>query len=293
MDTPEGTPLDRRRSVLCVPATDARKVAKALASDADEVVVDLEDAVAPERKGVAREVVRGLEADGAGPRLAVRVNPLAGPWGRLDLEAVAQSAATISSIVLPKAEVADDLLGVERELTRRYEGRLDDLPTIQALVETAAGVTGLPDLVRGSRLLEGVIIGYADLAASLGRRAAADPSSWSYVQQAVLLAARSAGIHAVDGPYLGTQDDDGFRAAVRSVADAGFDAKWVIHPQQLAFVNTALAPTPEELSHARRVVEALGDAHDAGAGALSLDGQLVDEAMAVAARRVLARAAHA
>ena len=264
-----------------------------MASDADEVVVDLEDAVAPDRKDEARDAVRRLVVDGAGPRLAVRVNPLDGPWGRLDLEAVAGSSARISSVVLPKAERVDDLLGVEHELTRLHEGRLDGVPTIQALVETAAGVTGLPALVRGSRLLEGLVIGYADLAASLGRRGAADPSSWSYVQQAVLLAARSAGIHAVDGPYLGTQDDEGFRAAVRIVADAGFDAKWVIHPQQLASVNAALAPTPEELSHARRVVDALGEAHGAGSGALSLDGQLVDEAMAVAARRVLARAAHA
>lgn len=167
-------------------------------------------------------------------------------------------------------------------------GRAEPLG-IDALIETASGVIGLSDVVARNVRLRGVIIGYADLAASLGRSQAADPAAWRSVQDAVLLHAATAGIAAVDGPFLGVADDDDFRAAVDAAATAGFQAKWVIHPRQVSYVTQAFAPSASDVDHAQRVLAALDEAATSRQGAAVVDGALVDEAMAVAARRVLGR----
>lgn len=275
--------------MLSVPASRPDRIHKALASGADEVVVDLEDAVAPQHKSEARDVVRSLEVEPAGVSVAVRVNELRSAWGLRDLEAIIASTAPIRSIVVPKVESREDLTAVEQVLDglAAEAGMATDL-RIQALVETAAGIAALPDIVSRRHRLDSVIVGYADLAASLGRTADADPSTWLTVQMAVLTHARSAGVAAVDGPHLSVADDDGFRDAVGHSAALGFDAKWVIHPRQIAAVGEAFRPSREAIEHATRVVEALDAAHRRGAGAVSLDGDLIDEAMAVAARRTLA-----
>lgn len=266
-------------------------VGKALASGAGEVVIDLEDAVAPEAKADAREFVRTLRCDEPSTRIAVRVNPLRSPWGLRDLEAVAGSAAPISSIVLPKAETREDLAAVEQILDglEAAGGAIAGL-TIQALVETAAGVAGLGDLVSRPRRLEAVIIGYADLAASLGMPGDPGAAAWLPIQISVLTHARAAGVEAVDGPFLGVADDDRFRAAADQVVALGFDSKWAIHPRQIAYLNEVFSPSADAVQWAQKVIAALDAAHAAGSGAVAVDGELVDEAMAVAARRTLAEA---
>ena len=186
--------------------------------------------------------------------------------------------------MLPKAETRADVARVESLLAGS-----DREIVVQALIETAAGLAGLADVVRAPERLSCLIVGYADLAASLGRGRVA-PGRWVVAQELVLLHARAAGLLAVDGPYLGVTDDEVFRDAVQEVANAGFDAKWVIHPRQVATINAAFGPTDAAVAHARRVLEALADAASVGRGAVQLDGQLLDEAMAVHARRVLAKA---
>lgn len=280
-----------RTSILCVPAASPTLVQKALATAASEVVIDLEDAVAPERKDVAREVVRGLERVEGGPRITVRVNQLRSPWGLRDLRAVAESNADIASIVLPKVESREDLAAAEQVL----DGIAAELGVavslrIEALIETARGVANLDDICARRDRLAGLVIGYADLAASLGRHPDADPSSWTPIQMEVLLRARAAHLEVVDGPYLGVDVGESFAEAVGRAVTLGFDAKWVIHPRQVDPVSAAFTPSSEAVAHAERVVELLGRAHEGGSGALALDGELVDEAMAVAARRVLTRA---
>lgn len=280
-----------RTSILCVPAANPTLVQKALATAASEVVMDLEDAVAPERKDVAREVVRGLDHVEGGPRITVRVNQVRSPWGLRDLRAVVESRADIASIVLPKVESREDLAVVEHVL----DGIAAELGVavplrIEALIETARGVANLDDICARRDRLDGLVIGYADLAASLGRHPDADPSSWTPIQMEVLVRARAAHLDVVDGPHLTVDVDESFADAVRRAVTLGFDAKWVIHPRQVESVSDAFTPSPESVAHAERVVELLGRAHEGGSGALALDGELVDEAMAVAARRVLTRA---
>ena len=276
------TDFPGRRSVLSVPADDARKIGKALAAGADEVVVDLEDAVAVADKDHARVLLANFAWPEERPSLAVRVNGVGTPWFEADVRAAAQAGA--DSIVLPKAETRADVARVESLLAGS-----DREIVVQALIETAAGLAGLADVVRAPERLSCLIVGYADLAASLGRGRVA-PGRWVVAQELVLLHARAAGLLAVDGPYLGVTDDEVFRDAVQEVANAGFDAKWVIHPRQVATINAAFGPTDAAVAHARRVLEALADAASVGRGAVQLDGQLLDEAMAVHARRVLAKA---
>jgi len=277
-----------RRSILCVPAGDQRKVAKALASAADEVVLDLEDAVAMGDKASARQALFDTEwpALREGQRLAVRVNAAGTPWCHRDLEAVVSSSVPATSIVLPKVDSRGDLDFAERLLDGlEAEATSSVRLGIQALIETARGLVALADTVVRTDRLGSLIIGYADLAASLGRRSGLEPGSWLAAQERLLSCARSAGIEAVDGPHLGVADDELFRAAANRAASLGFDAKWVIHPAQLDGVSAAFEPTSVEIDRATRVLKSL----EHGAGAAQLDGELIDEAMAVAARRVLAR----
>jgi len=273
-----------RRSVLSVPGDDPHKIGKALRSGADEVVIDFEDAVAADRKEYARVVLAELDWPGERPLVAVRINAPRTPWCHGDLIAVVESGAPVTTVVLPKAESRADVGFVERML----DGLADERIGVQALVETAAGVAGLADLVSGLDRLTSLIVGYADLSASLGRDSS---SNWRWVQETLLVHGRAAGVEVIDGPYLGVQIDDGFLAAAEDAARLGFDAKWTIHPRQLVELNRIFAPAPEAVERARVVLDALTAAQAAGVGAIRLGDALVDEAMAVGARRVLAKAA--
>jgi citrate lyase subunit beta/citryl-CoA lyase len=281
-----------RRSVLCVPAGDSQRLLKALESGADEVVVDLEDAVALDDKDAARDQLAGF-AGGSVPgsvAVAVRVNAPRSAWCHRDLDVVAK-LPWVGSVVVPKVESRADVGFVERLLDGlEAEASTGRRVAVQALVETAAGVVGLPDIVGSVDRLSTVIVGYADLAASLGLPPGGGPSGWLAIQTAVVTHARAAGIEAVDGPFLGVGDDPEFQAAVAWSRGRGFDAKWAIHPRQVAAVNRAFAPSEVEVDHAQRVLEAIGDAARRGRGATVVDGALVDEAMALAARRVLRKA---
>ncbi|GAB3385443.1 HpcH/HpaI aldolase/citrate lyase family protein [Amycolatopsis echigonensis] len=282
-----------RRCCLSVPASDSHKIDKALSGAADEVVLDLEDSVPPGEKAAARQALirRFSPLEVVGKRLSVRVNAPGTPWCHADVAACAAAGPALQSIVVPKVESAGDLAFIDRlldgvEAAADREERLG----VQALVESAAGLGNLAEIVESSPRLEGLVIGYADLAASLGRLGDTGLDSWLPAQHQVLVAARSAGIAAVDGPYLRTDTDPQFTAAVARAAGLGFDGKWVIHPSQIDDVVSAFTPSPEQLGHAQRVVDALAAAHARGAGAVDVDGRMIDEALAVEARRVLARA---
>ncbi|WP_280341975.1 HpcH/HpaI aldolase/citrate lyase family protein [Nocardia neocaledoniensis] len=281
-----------RRSVLCVPGGDERKISKAMASGADQVVIDLEDAVAPGGKERARALLDSVEwRDFAQlPSIAVRVNAPRSRWCYLDVEAVVRSSAPVGSIVLPKVESPGDIDFIERLLDGVESGGATARPiAVEALIETADGLGRVDEIAASSRRLSALLVGYADMAASLGRAADMPPELWIAVQDKVITAARTNRLDAVDGPFLGVSDDEEFQSAVRHGVRMGFDAKWAIHPRQIESINRAFEPTHAQIHHARRVVEALAAAHGAGRGAVELDGQMIDEAVAVAARRVLSK----
>jgi citrate lyase subunit beta/citryl-CoA lyase len=281
----ETTPA-RRRSCLSVPASSERMLAKAEGLPADEVVIDLEDAVAVAAKDDARAGAADALARWQGPGVAVRVNAPGTPWCHLDVAALGQLAELPRSIVVPKVEGAGDLAFVDRLLdgVEASSGRTRPL-RVQALIETAVGLARVNEIAAASARLDTLILGYADLAASLG--GARDLDAWLPAQHAVVVAARANGLQAIDGPYLGVEPDEGFLAAAARGRDLGFDGKWVIHPAQIEATNELFLPTEAELERARAVIAALEQAEG---GAVSLDGEMLDEAVRVAALRVLARA---
>jgi citrate lyase beta subunit len=273
------------RSCLSVPGTDDRKIRKGWDSEADEIVLDLEDAVRASRKAEARQMLTALPGRRrAGARVAIRVNAARTAWCHLDVVASAGPDGPLESIVLPKAESAGDLEFLDRLLdgVEAASGRTQPLG-VQALIETAKGLANLREIATASPRLRTLILGYADLGASLGRTA----DSWSYAQDAVLVAARSAGLEAIDGPNLGVADDEEFHRCVLRARELGFDGKWVIHPRQIGTVNAVFTPGTDEVARATAVLDALRGTE---AGAVELEGCMIDEAVAVAARRVLARA---
>jgi citrate lyase subunit beta/citryl-CoA lyase len=279
----------RRRSCLSVPASSERMLAKAEGLPADEVVIDLEDAVAASAKDQAR--VAAVDALGRweGPPVAVRVNAPGTPWCHLDLAALGELAELPASIVLPKVESAGDLAFVDRLIAGVEAGSGRARPLrIQALIETAAGLARVDEIAAASARLDTLILGYADLAASLG--GARELDAWLPAQHALVVAARANGLQAIDGPHLGVDPDEAFRAAAARARDMGFDGKWVIHPSQIEAVNELFLPTEAELERARAVIAAL---EQGGQGAVSLDGEMLDEAARAAALRVLARASSA
>jgi citrate lyase subunit beta / citryl-CoA lyase len=262
-------------------------LAKAPGLGADELVLDLEDSVAPAAKHDARDALAAfLRERPDTPALAVRVNALDSRWFRDDVTVLVERAgAAIDTVVVPKVESAADLEAVD--------GLLDDLGEpaaeirTQALIETAAGLLHAGDIAYASERLDALILGYADLVASLGRRADPGPVGWLHAQETVLVAARAAGLQAIDGPYLAIRDGEGLRRRVDHVRMLGFDGKWAVHPDQLAIISEAFTPRPEEFARASAILAALEEAD--GSGALELDSEMIDEASRKLAAQVVAR----
>jgi citrate lyase subunit beta/citryl-CoA lyase len=271
-------------------------LAKAPGLAADELVLDLEDAVAPESKDDARSLVVEALATGAfaGRTVAVRVNAPRTPWCHADLVALAGAPRPPLSVVVPKVESAGDLAFVERLLDGAERAAGSERPLrVQALIETAAGLARIDESAAATTRLDALILGYADLAASLGRtpEGARDLDGWRPAQEALLTAARAHGLQAIDGPYLGVAVDDEFLAAATRARDAGFDGKWAIHPSQIAALNELYTPTQTEVERARAIIAALETAErDHGRGAVAFEGEMLDEAVRVAALRTLSRA---
>jgi citrate lyase subunit beta / citryl-CoA lyase len=276
-----------RRSALSVPGWSERMLAKAKRVPADEIVIDLEDAVAAAAKDDARQLVGRVLREGVdGPAaVAVRVNGLdSGRCHRDVLELVEQAGPAIDSLVLPKVERAEDVRWLDRLL-----GMLGERASgirLQALVETAAGLARAGEIAAAVPRLEAVILGYADLAASLGRGAGDEPGRWLHAQEVVLIAARAAGVQAIDGPFLGIRDERGLRVRAEHARALGFDGKWAVHPEQVPVLNELFTPATDELERAEAIVAAL---EGAGPGAVEVDGEMVDEASRKRAVQVLAR----
>lgn len=281
--------MSTRRAALCVPASEEQKIAKACASRADEVVVDLEDAVAVAQKVSARANL-ALIAPREHGLVSVRVNATDTPWFSEDV-AAAHANPAIASVIVPKVEHPRQLEQIEALLTRieseQPDARVEPL-RVQVLVESAAGVVRAAEIAGASERLEAMILGYADLAASLGRRQSA---AWQYAQDTVIFAARAAGIQAIDGPVLTVHDDDALRSAATDAQGLGFDGKWVIHPRQVDTVLDLFTPSADEVEEARGILEAMRTAEAAGAGAVEWRGRMLDEAIAVQARRILSMVA--
>jgi citrate lyase subunit beta/citryl-CoA lyase len=276
-----------RRSALYVPGANARALEKARTLDADVVLVDLEDAVAPAQKEAARaQALAALAAGGFGFReVVVRVNGAGTPWGAADLEAVARAGA--DAVLLPKVEAPDELLSADAALARH--GAPAGL-ALWAMIETPRGVLRAAEIAAATPRLACLVAGTSDLVKDLRARHTAGRGEVLTALSLVVLAARASGLSCLDGVHLDLDDEAGFEAACLQGRDLGFDGKTLIHPKTIAAANRAFGPSPGELEQARRIVVAHAEAESFGKGVVVVDGRLVEALHVEAARRLLALA---
>ena len=277
---------------MSVPASSERFLAKARQLAVDEVMLDLEDSVAPDAKPVARELaVAALKSGGwDGKLVAVRVNDVTTPWAYQDVIAVTEGApGAVDSLILPKvsdpgAVVWLDVLLSQLERSVGLEpGRIG----IEAQIEDAAGLAAVEAIAAASPRLVCLVFGPADFMASIGMRSltvGGRPEGYAfdahhYPLMRMLVAAKARGLQAIDGPYARIHDADGLRAAAGGAAALGYDGKWVLHPGQVDIVNDAFTPAADDYRQALRILEAYERATSVDRrGAVMLDGEMIDEA---------------
>ncbi|MGH3164369.1 MAG: HpcH/HpaI aldolase/citrate lyase family protein [Trebonia sp.] len=296
------TEYQPRRTCLSVPASSERFLAKARDLAADEVMLDLEDSVAPGEKDAARRnVVRALKDGGFGRKLvAVRVNDATAPWAYQDVVGVITGApGAVDSLILPKVSSPAHLTWLDILLTQveLAAGLRAGQTRIEVQIEDAAGLASVEAIAAASPRLATLIFGPGDFMASVGMRSVTvggQPSGYPfdahhYTLMRILVAARANGVQAIDGPYGRIKDLDGLRASADAVAALGFDGKWVLHPSQVDIVNSAFTPSAEEYARAVRILEAYEQATSAaGRGAVMLDDEMIDEASRKMASRIAA-----
>lgn len=283
------------RSLLFVPGDSAKKQAKAHGAGADALILDLEDSVAAAAKPDARRITADYVATSrdAGPALAVRINPLDGPFWEDDLAAVVPARPDF--VMLPKAtpEGVTRLAAVLDAMEADAGIAHGTIRILTVSTETPAALFMMHGYSACPGRLAGLAWGAEDLAAELGATAnrrvdGQYTDSFRLARTLTLAAARAAGVLAIDGVFTDFRNEAGLRADLADAVRDGFDAKLAIHPAQVPVINEALTPSPDEIGHARRVVAAFEAAPDAGV--LSLDGRMIDLPHLKQARRVLARA---
>lgn len=282
-----------RRSVLSVPASSEKMIAKARGLAADEVMLDLEDGVAlGEKEGARQKITRAFQDIDWGDRVrAYRINGLDTPFAYRDIiEVVEQAGDCLDVIVLPKVERAAEVQFVDL-LLGQIELRLGLSRSIglEASIETAGGMVNVTEIAFASARLEALVFGVADYGASLtmpssGISGHGDAEEhhpghrWHFPMSRMVMAAKAAGLQAVDAPYGDLKDEASLKKSCRMAVSLGFDGKWAVHPAQLEIINDTFTPSAEDIERARRILLAYDAARRRGEGATAVDGKMVDAA---------------
>ena len=275
-----------RRSVLYMPGANTRALEKAKSLPADSLILDLEDAVAPDAKAQARENIRAALVTGFGHREAVvRINGLNTQWGLDDLKAFADTKA--DAILLPKVESASQIREVA-SLLKQFNPA--STMKIWAMIETPLAIFKLPEIASSHPMLEALVLGTSDLVKDLHARHTPNRVESQTALSLSVLAARAHQLCVLDGVHLSLDDEGGLRQSCIQGRDMGFDGKTLIHPSQIAFANQIFGPSPEEIDEARQRITAYEAAISSGAGIAVLHGKLVEELHIQDAKRILALA---
>ena len=290
--TPRHHPLRLRRSVLTVPAVNARALAKSVSLDCDAIIFDLEDSVLPEKKAQARAALadhfRTLDRT-SGREHVIRINPLDGPDGVLDLETAL--GCLPDAVLLPKVSEPQDVLAAADWFS---EAGADDGPRLWAMVETAAGLLNLSAIAETGRTdggrLDCLIVGLNDLRKETGIADIPGRPFLVPLLLQVVVAARASGLDVIDAVFNDFSDTDGFAAECRQGRQMGFDGKMLIHPAQIAEANAAYGVTEAEAAEALAIVAAFAAPENAGKAVVSIAGRMVEALHGEQARRVLSRA---
>jgi citrate lyase subunit beta/citryl-CoA lyase len=279
--------LRPRRSLLYMPGSNPRALEKARILPADGLILDLEDAVAPEAKESARAIVTAALAEGgySDRELVLRVNAMDTPWGHADLAAAA--TMPIDAVLLPKVESPDraaltvsllDAFGAPERLA------------VWCMLETPRGILYAREIAAASPRLAALVLGTSDLTKDLHALPTRDRLPLITSFSLAILAARAHGLAVLDGVHLDLADDQGFAATCRQGRELGFDGKTLIHPKQIAAANAAFAPSREEVEWSRRIIAAHSEAAASGKGVVLVEGRLIESLHVENARRLLALA---
>ena len=305
------------RCELAVPGSSPKFFEKAAKSQADIIFLDLEDAVAPDKKEQARaNIVQALhDVDWGTKSMAVRINGLDTHYMYRDVvDVVEQAGDKLDLIMIPKAGTAADIYAVDMLLTqietaKGFTRRIG----LEAIIETALGMQNIEQIAAASPRLESLHFGVADYAASTRARTVniggpnpdygvlSDPDAggnrqfywgdmWHYAINRMVIAARANGLRPIDGPFGDFSDPEGYKAQARRAAILGCEGKWAIHPSQIDLANEVFAPSADEVAKARAILKAMEDAQASGQGAVALEGKLIDNASIKQARVIVDQA---
>jgi len=305
------------RSELCVPGSNLRMLEKAPAAGADYVMLDLEDAVAPNDKVQARiNVIAALqEQDWGDTFISLRINGLDTHWCYRDVVDVVEAAGErLHTILIPKVSCAADVHLIATLLTQIEDGRGQaERLGISVLIETAAGMFNVDEVARACPdRMEAMVFGVADYSASIqshtatiggsehGYSVLTDPDDdgnrerhwgdqWHYPLARIAVACRANGLRPIDGPFGDFNDPEGYRTTARRAAIMGYEGKWAIHPSQVELAREVFTPSEKLQTRTRRIIEAMGEAAKQGKGAVSLDGRLIDAASLRQAEHLLGK----
>ena len=278
-----------RRSVLYMPGSNARALEKAKTLPADGVILDLEDAVAPDAKAAARDqVVAAVKAGGFGAReVFIRTNGLDTPWFADDLTAAA--AAAPDAILVPKMSNADQLELIAQRLLSMHSNHRT---RIWAMIETPTAIFNVREIAAAARdaetRLAGFVMGTNDLAKETRARQLPGRAPMLPWLTTCVLAAREYGIDILDGVYNDISNADGFKAECEQARDFGFDGKTLIHPNQIEPCNAVFSPAPDEVAQARKMIAAFDLPENKNKGVVQIDGRMVERMHAEMARRTVA-----
>lgn len=285
-----------RRTMMFVPGNNPSMMRDAHIYGPDSIMFDLEDSVSIDEKDAARLLVYNAlkTIDYGNVELVVRINPLSTPYGKLDVEAMVRAGAQV--IRMPKTETPEEVVELEAEIEKveKKIGRPVGSTLIMAAIESALGVINAYKIATASKRMMGIALGAEDYCANLKTQRSREGSELLLARQTIVVAARAAGIDALDTVFSDLNDMEAFKDEVRLIKQLGFDGKSIINPRQIAPVNEVFTPTAKEIEKAKKIVAALQEALAKGSGVISLNGKMIDKPVVIRAQRILdfARAVH-
>lgn len=277
-----------RRTMMFVPGNNPAMMQDAFIYGPDSIMLDLEDSVTMAEKDTARLLVHNAlkSIDYGDTEMVVRINPLSTPYGKKDIEAVVKAGVHV--IRMPKTETAEEVREVEREI-ERVEEKLGCLgrTKIMAAIESTLGVVNAYSIAVASKRMMGIALGAEDYCANLKAQRTPEGSELLLARQTIVVAARAAGIDALDTVYSNLNDMETFRKEVELIKQLGFDGKSIINPRQIEVVNEVFAPKPKEIEKALTIIAAIKEAEKRGSGVIAVNGKMVDRPVVIRAERTV------
>jgi len=277
-----------RRTMMFVPGNNPAMMQDAHIYHPDSIMLDLEDSVSMAEKDAARLLVHNAlkSIDYGDTEMVVRINPLNTPYGKKDIEAVVKAGVHV--IRMPKTETAEEVVEVEREIERvEREIGCEGRTLIMAAIESALGIVNAHAIATASKRMMGIALGAEDYCANLKTQRSKDGDELRLARETIVVAARAAGIAALDTVYSNLNDMDTFRREVEYIKTLGFDGKSIINPRQIDVVNEVFTPSQKDIDKALTIIAAIREAEKRGSGVIAVNGKMVDRPVVIRAERTI------